>query len=61
MIFPTETEFQGDTVDCIRVRETQPAKKDDGPLPAGVTAEPEPHDEPSGEQSAEDFLASMKT
>ena len=40
VIFPTETEFQGDTVDCIRVRAPRPGT----PQAQPVTAEPEPED-----------------
>jgi hypothetical protein len=33
-LFPTETEFQGDTVDCIRVRRVKPPREDWGGAPA---------------------------
>ena len=46
VIFPTETEFRGETVDCIRVRAPKPGTK---PAPP-----PEPEPEPEGEFVPED-------
>ena len=38
VVFPTETELRGETVDCIRVRAPKPGTK----LPAAPAPEPEP-------------------
>lgn len=50
VIFPTETEYQGDTVACIRVRAPKPGAK----LPAPPVVEEEPIDEGPGIDDSED-------
>ena len=51
VVFPTETEFKGETVDCVRVRAPKPGAKLPPPL------EPEDEDALDAEQQAGTFHA----
>ena len=51
VIYPTETELRGETVDCIRVRAPKPG----APAPATRKQAPEPEPEPIDEGHADQY------